>query len=60
MIINCIKAEVAKLLTAKGQPPLVLSGAAVVGEKRATELFEGAYDDHAHRLARLYENVGKK
>ena len=60
MIINCIKAETAKLLTAAGQPPLVLSGAAVVGEKRAVDLFERAYDEHAHRLARLYENVKQK
>jgi uncharacterized phosphosugar-binding protein len=60
MIINCIKAETAKLLTAAGQPPKVLSGAVVVGEKRAVELFESAYDEHAHRLARLYENVKQK
>jgi len=60
MIINCIKAEVAKILTAGGQPPKVLSGAVVVGEKRAIELFESAYDDHAHRLAKLYEKVGQK
>ena len=60
MIINCMKAETAKLLTAAGQPPKVLSGAAVVGEKRAVELFESAYDEHAHRLARLYENVKQK
>lgn len=58
MIVNCIKAEVARILTEKGQPPKVLSGAAVVGEKRATELFESAYDEHAHRLAKLYEKVG--
>ena len=60
MIINCIKAETARLLTAGGQPPMVLSGAAVVGDKRAVELFENAYDEHAHRLARLYENVKQK
>lgn len=60
MIINSIKAEVAQLLTAAGQPPKVLSGAAVVGERRAVELFERAYDEHAHRLAKLYENVGNK
>ena len=60
MIINCIKAETARLLTAAGQPPKVLSGAAVVGEKRAVELFESAYDEHAHRLPRLYENVKQK
>src|SRR5688500_10340682 len=60
MLINCVKAETARLLTAGGQPPLVLSGAAVVGDKRAVELFENAYDDHAHRLARLYQNVKQK
>lgn len=60
MIVNCIKAEVARLLTAKGQPPKVLSGAVVVGEQRAVSLFESAYDEHAHRLARLYERVGQK
>ena len=59
MLINSIKAEVARLLTAAGQPPKVLSGAAVVGEQKATELFENAYDEHARRLARLYENLGK-
>ena len=60
MIVNCIKAEVARLLTAKGQPPKVLTGAVVVGEKRAAELFESAYDEHAHRLAKLYEKIGQK
>jgi uncharacterized phosphosugar-binding protein len=59
MIINCLKAEVARQLTANGQPPKVLSGAAIVGEKRAVELFESAYDEHAHRLAKLYEKVGQ-
>jgi uncharacterized phosphosugar-binding protein len=58
LIVNCIKAEVAKLLTEGGQPPKVLSAGAVVGAERAVELFEGAYDEHAHRLARLYANVG--
>ena len=60
MIINSIKAEVARLLTAAGKPPRVLSGAAVVGEARAAELFESAYDEHAHRLAKLYAQVGRK
>ncbi|HEU5146743.1 MAG TPA: SIS domain-containing protein [Chryseosolibacter sp.] len=59
LIINSIKAEVARLLTAAGQPPKVLSAGAVVGDERAKTLFEGAYDEHAHRLARLYQNVGK-
>ena len=58
LIVNCIKAEVAKLLTEAGQPPKVLSAGAIVGAERAVELFESAYDEHAHRLARLYANVG--
>jgi len=58
LLINCIKAELAALLTAAGQPPKVLSSAAVVGAERAVTLFESAYDEHAHRLAKLFANVG--
>jgi uncharacterized phosphosugar-binding protein len=58
LLINSIKAEVAALLTAAGQPPKVLSSAAIVGAERAVELFESAYDEHAHRLARLYADAG--
>ena len=58
VLINCIKAEVAKLLTDAGRPPKVLSAGVVVGTSRAVELFESAYDEHAHRLAKLYANVG--
>ena len=54
LLVNSLKAEVAARLTAAGHPPKVLSGAAVVGEKRAREIFEAAYDEHAHRMARLY------
>ena len=59
MLVNCIKAEVAARLTQAGQPPRVLSGSAVVGAKKATELFEAAYDEHARRLAGLYSNLGR-
>jgi uncharacterized phosphosugar-binding protein len=58
LLVNSIKAEVAKLLTEAGSPPYVLTAAALVGEEKAKELFENAYDEHAHRLARLYENIG--
>jgi uncharacterized phosphosugar-binding protein len=58
LLVNSIKAEVASRLTAAGQPPKVLSGAAVVGPQRATELFEAAYDEHAHRISRLYAESG--
>ena len=60
LLVNAIKAELARLLTEAGQPPKVLMAAVVAGEKRAAELFESAYDEHAHRLAKLYENIGKK
>ena len=58
LLVNAIKAEVAARLTAAGQPPKVLSAGVVVGAARATELFEAAYDEHAHRLSKLYANVG--
>lgn len=58
MIINSIKAEVANLLTQAGKPPKVLTAGAVIGAEKATELFQSAYDEHAHRLAGLYKNVG--
>ena len=60
MLINCLKAEVAARLTVAGQPPRVLSGAAVVGVERSVELFEAAYDEHAVRMAKLYEGLGSK
>jgi uncharacterized phosphosugar-binding protein len=59
LVINCLKAEVARRLTAAGHPPRVLTAAALVGAARSEELFESAYDEHAHRLARLYEGLGK-
>jgi len=44
MLINALKAEVAARLTAAGAP--------------AAAIFEAAYDEHARRLARLYQNLG--
>lgn len=58
LLVNAIKAEVAARLVAAGKPPKVLSAAAVVGAERATEIFEAAYDEHAHRIARLYAEAG--
>ena len=60
LLINSIKAEVALRLTQAGHPPKVLTAGAVLGQDRATTLFESAYDEHARRLARLYENLGNK
>lgn len=58
MLINSIKAEVAERLTRAGQPPKVLAGSAVVGAAKSAELFEAAYDEHARRIAKLYEKMG--
>lgn len=58
LLINAIKAEVAHGLTQAGAPPTVLTAAAIAGRDRATALFEAAYDEHARRIARLYEKIG--
>jgi uncharacterized phosphosugar-binding protein len=59
MVINAIKSEVAERLARAGQPPKVLSAAAVVGPEKAVELFEGAYDEHGRRVAKLYQDLGR-
>lgn len=59
MIINSLKAEVARLLTEAGHPPKVLTAPSLIGKQKADELFEEAYDEHAHRLAELYKNAGR-
>ncbi|HUR57882.1 MAG TPA: SIS domain-containing protein [Opitutaceae bacterium] len=58
LIVNAIKAEVAARLTKAGHPPKVLTAGALIGAEKAATIFEAAYDEHAHRLARLYANVG--
>ena len=59
LLVNSIKAEVAARLTQAGQPPKVLTAGAIVGQQKATALFESAYDEHARRLAKLYEHLGE-
>ncbi len=59
LLVNSIKAEVARRLTETGQPPKVLTAGALVGRARATEIFEAAYDEHARRLAVLYKDIGR-
>ena len=58
MIVNSVKAEVARLLTEAGQPPKVLTAPVLVGSERARLLFESAYDEHAHRMAEVYRMAG--
>ena len=59
MVVNSIKAEVAARLVAAGQPPRVLTAGAVIGAKRAEELFEAAYDEHGRRLAKMFALLGE-
>ncbi|QEH34810.1 hypothetical protein OJF2_33540 [Aquisphaera giovannonii] len=54
-IINLIKAEVARLLTAAGSPPKVLTAACHLGPDRARTLFEETYDDYRRRVGVLYK-----
>ncbi len=58
LLVNCLKAEVAARLTRAGKPPTVLTAGALVGAARASALFESAYDEHARRLAKLYQKLG--
>ena len=60
LLVNAIKAEVAARLTAAGQPPTVLTAGALVGSERSEALFEAAYDEHARRMARLYQDLGRE
>ena len=58
LLVNSIKAEVAKRLTAAGQPPKVLTASIISGAEKATELFEAAYDEHGRRISQYYANLG--
>ncbi|MEP1954358.1 MAG: SIS domain-containing protein, partial [Algoriphagus sp.] len=58
LLINTIKAEVAAILQKNGKTPKVLSSGKIIGDEKAAELFEAAYDEHAHNMAKLYQNVG--
>jgi uncharacterized phosphosugar-binding protein len=59
LIVNAIKAEIAARLTQAGHPPRVLTASCIIGSERATALFEAAYDEHARRLAKLYQQIGE-
>ncbi len=58
LLVNSIKAEVAKRLTAAGQPPKVLTASIITGAEEATRLFEAAYDEHGRRISQYYANLG--
>lgn len=58
MIVNCIKAELAKILTDAGQPPKVLTATAITGTEKSKALFESAYDEHSYRMAKVFQGAG--
>jgi uncharacterized phosphosugar-binding protein len=51
-IVNALKVRIAELLTERGAMPPVITRASVVGAERSRALFEGAYREHARRVAR--------
>lgn len=60
ILVNAIKAEVAERLVKGGAAPKVLAAACTAGAERSATLFEAAYDEHARRMAKLYEGLGKE
>jgi uncharacterized phosphosugar-binding protein len=51
-IVNCIKVRTAELLVERGAMQPVITRASVVGAERSRDLFDGAYAEHARRIAR--------
>lgn len=56
-IVNSIKVRTAQLLVERGAMPPVITRGSVVGAERSRELFDGAYAEHARRLARAIIRV---
>ena len=50
-IVNSIKVRTARLLAEQGALPPVITRASVVGAERSRILFDGAYREHARRIA---------
>jgi uncharacterized phosphosugar-binding protein len=53
-VVNMLKCLVAEELVRRGQPPLVLTSAALIGSEASAELFDRTYDDYRARLAQVY------
>lgn len=51
-IVNSIKVRVAELLTLQGKPPLVITGAQVIGDVAAKETFDAVMDEYDRRSRR--------
>jgi len=57
-IVNSMKVRIAQLLTARGKMPPVITRASEVGDDRSRALFDGAYAEHARRVARAIDIHG--
>jgi uncharacterized phosphosugar-binding protein len=53
VLVNALKCQVAQFLTERGQPPLVLASAHILGKEAAAKRFDDAYDDYRARVRRL-------
>lgn len=49
-IANAMKCEVAKILTERGQPPVVLTSSYFIGTEESAKQIERAYDDYKERV----------
>jgi uncharacterized phosphosugar-binding protein len=56
-LANELKVRTAALLLQRGALPPVITSPAVVGPGRSAELFDGAYAEHARRLARVLKST---
>lgn len=56
VVVNLLKAEVARRLVEAGEPPRVLTAACHLGPERASALFEETYDEYRERVGVLYRS----
>ena len=55
ILVNCLKAETAKVLVESNYELPVLTAANIIGSERSKNIFEKAYDRHATNISRLYD-----
>jgi uncharacterized phosphosugar-binding protein len=53
-VVNALKCEVAKGLTERGKPPIVLTSSFFLGEEASEQRFEVCYDDYRSRIRRVF------
>lgn len=53
-VVNALKCEVAKGLTERGKPPIVLTSSFFLGKEASEKRFEVCYDDYRSRVRRVF------